>query len=117
AIADRTRNNRGVSNRVFGNVFAEVDFLKNFTFSTRFGGQYYSRSFNSFAFPEYENSENLTTNSYTEAANTSFDWTWTNTVQYKNVFNDKHYLTVLLGTEAYQHKEREVGGTTLSYFS
>lgn len=117
AMADRTRNNRGVSNRVFGNIFAEVDFFKDFTFRTRFGGEYYSSSFNSFAFPEYESSENETSNSYTEAANTSFDWTWTNTVQYKNTFVGKHHLTVLLGAEAYQHKAREVGGTTLSYFS
>ncbi|EIJ40273.1 TonB-linked outer membrane protein, SusC/RagA family [Galbibacter orientalis DSM 19592] len=117
AIMDRTRNNRGVSSRVFGNIFAEIDFLKHFTFRTSFGGQYFSNSFNSFQFPEYENSENLTVNQYTEGAATNFNWTWTNTVQYKNSFNDKHNLTVLLGTEAYQNKGREVGGTTQNYFS
>ena len=117
ALAERLKNNRGVSSRFFGNVFAEIDFLKNFTFRTSFGGQYYSNSFNSFQFPEYENSENLTVNSYTEAAATNYNWTWTNTVQYKNTFNDKHNLTVLIGTEAYQNRGREVGGTTQSYFS
>ena len=117
AIANRRRNNRGVSSRFFGNVFAEIDFVKNFTFRTSFGGQYYTNSFNSFAYPEYENSENLTVNSYTEAAATNYNWTWTNTVQYKNTFNDKHNLTVLVGTEAYQNRGREVGGTTQSYFS
>ncbi|MEH6406703.1 MAG: TonB-dependent receptor [Leeuwenhoekiella sp.] len=117
AIADRRRNNRGVSNRFFGNIFAEIDFAKNLTFRTSFGGQYYSSSFNSFAYPEYENSENLTVNSYSEAAATNYNWTWTNTVQYKNTFNDKHNLTVLVGTEAYQNRGREVGGTTQGYFS
>ncbi len=117
AIQDRIRNNRGVSSRVFGNIFAEIDFLKHFTFRTSFGGQYYSNSFNSFQFPEYENAENNPTNSYTEAAATNFNWTWTNTVKYQNSFNDKHNLTVLVGTEAYQNKGREVGGTTLDYFS
>ncbi|MDO6518313.1 SusC/RagA family TonB-linked outer membrane protein [Zobellia uliginosa] len=117
AIADRLRNNRGTSNRIFGNIFAEVDFLKNFTFRTSFGGQYYSNSFNSFQFPEYENAENLSVNQYTEAASTNFNWTWTNTIQYKNTFADKHNLTVLVGTEAYQNKGREVGGTTQDYFS
>ena len=117
AIADRLQNNRGVSNRFFGNVFAEIDFAQHFTFRTSFGGQYYSNTFNSFQFPEYENSENLSVNSYSEAAATSFNYTWTNTVQYKNTFNDKHSLTVLLGTEAYQNKGREVGGNRQSYFS
>ncbi|MFD2825555.1 SusC/RagA family TonB-linked outer membrane protein [Leeuwenhoekiella polynyae] len=117
AIAERRRNNRGISNRVFGNIFVEVDFAKNFTFRTSYGGQYFSNSFNSFQFPEYENAENLTINQYTEAAATNYNWTWTNTVQYKNVFNEKHNLTVLLGTEAYQNRGREVGGTTQSYFS
>ena len=117
AIADRLRNNRGVSNRVFGSVFAEFDFLDHFTAKTTFGGQYYSNSFNSFQFPEYENAENTAVNQYTEAAATSYNWTWTNTLQYKNTFNNMHNLTVLLGTEAYQNSGREVGGTTQSYFS
>lgn len=117
AIADRLRNNRGVSNRIFGNVFAEVDFLNHFTARTTFGGEYFSNSFNSFQFPEYENAENTAVNQYSEAAATNYNWTWTNTLQYTNVFADKHNLTVLIGTEAYQNKGREVGGTTQSYFS
>lgn len=56
-------------------------------------------------------------NSYSEAAQTSFNWTWTNTLSYTNIFNDIHNLTVLVGTEGYQNKGREVGGTTQSYFS
>lgn len=117
AIAERSRNNRGVSNRIFGSVFAEIDFLDHFTAKTTFGGQYYSNSFNSFTYPEYENAENNAVNSYSEAAATSHNWTWSNTLEYKNTFNNKHNLTVLVGTEAYQNKGREVGGNTQSYFS
>ncbi|WP_035916914.1 SusC/RagA family TonB-linked outer membrane protein [Flavimarina sp. Hel_I_48] len=117
AIAQRRKNNRGVSNRFFGNVFAEVDFLDHFTFRTSYGGQYLSNSFNSFQFPEYENAENLNVNQYTETSQTNYNWTWTNTLQYKNVFADKHNVTVLVGTEAYQNRGRELGGTTQSYFS
>ncbi|MCM4168488.1 TonB-dependent receptor P26 [Arenibacter antarcticus] len=117
AMLDRLRNNRGVSNRVFGNIFAEVDFMENFTLRTSFGGQYFSNSFNSFTFPEYENAENNSVNSYSEAAATNYNYTWTNTLQYKNTFNDIHNVNVLVGTEAYQNREREVGGTMQSYFS
>ena len=45
AMLDRLRNNRGVSNKLFGNIFAEIDFLENLTFKTTFGGQYFSNSF------------------------------------------------------------------------
>lgn len=117
AIAQRAKNNRGISNRFFGNVFLEVDFADHFTFRTSYGGQYFSNSFNSFQFPEYENSENNSVNQYTETAQTNYNWTWTNTLQYKDVFADKHNLTVLIGTEAYQNRGREVGGTTQSYFT
>jgi len=117
AIQDRLQNDRGVSNKLFGNIFAEIDFLENFTLRTTFGGQYFSNTFNSFAFPEYENAENNSVNSYSEGAQTNFNWTWTNTLTYKNTFADIHNLTVVLGTEAYQNKGREVGGSTQSYFS
>ena len=117
AIAQRKVNDRGISNRFFGNVFAEVDFADNFTFRTSYGGQYFSNSFNFFQFPEYENAENTNVNKYTEAAQTNYNWTWTNTVQYKNVFADKHNLTALIGTEAFQNRGREVGGSRQGYFS
>ncbi|SHI88883.1 TonB-linked outer membrane protein, SusC/RagA family [Arenibacter nanhaiticus] len=117
AMMDRTRNNRGVSNRVFGNIFAEVDFLNDFTFRTSFGGQYFTNSFNSFTFPEYENAENNSVSSYSEAAATNFNYTWTNTLQYKKTFDEVHNLNVLVGTEAYKNSGREVGGTMQGYFS
>lgn len=117
AILERLKNNRGVSNKLFGNVFAEIDLLEGLTFRTTFGGQYYSRTFNSFNFPEYENAENNSVNSYSEGAETIFNWTWTNTLTYQTSFADKHNLTVVLGTEGYQNKGRQVGGTTQSYFS
>jgi TonB-linked SusC/RagA family outer membrane protein len=117
AIAERRKNDRGVSNRIFGNVFIEADFADHFTFRSSYGGTYFSNSFNSFQFPEYENSENLTVNSYTETAQFSYNWTWTNTVQYKNVFNDKHNLTVLIGTEAYQNRGREASASRQSYYT
>ncbi len=117
AIAQRNVNDRGISNRFFGNVFAEIDFADHFTLRTSYGGQYFSNSFNSFQFPEYENAENNSVNQYSEGAETSYNWTWTNTLQYKDVFADKHNLTVLIGTEAYQNRRRQVGGSRQGYFS
>ena len=51
AIQNRTGDNRGYGNRLFGNVYADVDFLKNFTFHTSIGGESYSGFSRAFAYP------------------------------------------------------------------
>ncbi|AKD58849.1 TonB-dependent receptor [Spirosoma radiotolerans] len=117
AMQARTLNNRGLSNRLFGNVFAEVDFLKHVTARTSFGGEIASSSYHSFSYPQYENSENSKTNSYSENATSSNNWTWTNTLTYRNTVKNAHNITVVVGTEAYKNRYREVGGTTLGFFS
>ncbi|MCE7065171.1 TonB-dependent receptor [Dyadobacter sp. CY326] len=117
AIQDRMRNNAGQSNRLFGNMYLEVDFLKDFTFRTSFGGELYSGLFRSFTYPEYENQENTTTNSYTENTFSGFNWTWSNTVNWQHNFGEIHDLKVLVGTENYRNRGNLVGGTTTNYFS
>ncbi|MDJ1469909.1 TonB-dependent receptor [Cytophagaceae bacterium DM2B3-1] len=116
AIRDRTRYDKGLDNRLFGNVFAEADVLKNFTLRTSFGGESYSGRWNSFAFPTYENKENTPTNTYSEGSYSGFNWTWTNLLTFHKLFG-KHELTVVAGTEAYNSKSWEVGGSTQGYFS
>ncbi|SEW03060.1 TonB-linked outer membrane protein, SusC/RagA family [Chitinophaga sp. YR573] len=116
AIQDRTRNNRGLGNRLFGNVYGEADILKHFTFRTSFGGEIFSASTHSFIYPEYENSENNKVNSYTEGASSGFNWTWTNTLSYHQNFNNLHDIKVVAGTEAFDNRGRTVTGTTQGYF-
>ena len=117
AIMDRTRNNRGLSNSLLGNMYAEIDIAKDLVARTSFGGGIYSGAAHSFQYPEWENAENTTVNSYTENWGTGYNWTWTNTLTYEHTFNDVHTLKVLAGTEAYRANNRGVSGTTQSYFS
>ncbi|CAM3529927.1 TonB-dependent receptor [Pontibacter korlensis] len=117
AQLDRIRNNNVLNNRLFGNVFAEVDFLDSFTARTIFGGEMYNNTFRSFTFPEYENAENNTFNQFNQSASNGYNWTWTNTLTFKRSFNDVHDLTVVAGSEAYNNFWNEVGGTTQGYFS
>ncbi|KAA6438608.1 TonB-dependent receptor [Dyadobacter flavalbus] len=117
AIQQRSRNNQGLRNRLFGNMYAEVDLFKDFTLRTSFGGELYTGAFRSFAYPEYENQENNTINSYTENSFSGFNWTWTNTINYQHVFGDIHDVKVLIGTENYKNSGNYVGGTTTGYFT
>ncbi|GAA4432907.1 TonB-dependent receptor [Pontibacter saemangeumensis] len=118
-VAQLTRigDNNALNNRLFGNVFAEVDFLDGFTARTSFGGEMYNNSNRSFTYPEYENAENNTVNQFNQSASNGYNWTWTNTLAYKNTFNDIHDLGVVVGTEAYNNFYNEVGGSTQGYFS
>lgn len=116
AMRDRTRYDKGLDNRLFGNVFAEVDLFKNLTLRTSFGGENYFGRWNSFNFPTYENKENSNTNTYSEGSYSGFNWTWTNLATFHKTMQ-KHDLTVVAGTEAYNAKGYDISGDTQGYFS
>ncbi|MDB5148457.1 MAG: TonB-linked outer membrane protein SusC/RagA family, partial [Mucilaginibacter sp.] len=116
AVQQRTANNYGANNRLLGNVFAEVDFLGYFTLRTQFGGEYYSDYNHSFTYPQYENSENTTTNSYAENSYNGYNYTWTNTLTYHQTFH-KHDVKLLVGTENYKNRYETLGATNTGYFT
>ncbi len=117
AILERNRNNYSKTNQVFGNIFAELNFLEKFTARTSFGGTYSNSTAKTFAYPTYENAENTTYNQLTEDAGTGYNWTWSNTLQYQNTFNDLHDLTVLIGSEAYSNQYKLITAITQGFYS
>ena len=117
AMQVRTRNDKGLNTRLFGNVYGEVDFLKYLTLRTSFGGEVVSGWSHSFTYPQYENKENATGNAYTEGSANAHNWTWTNTLTYHETFNGAHDLKIIAGTESYSSRSRSVGGTTKDYFT
>lgn len=118
-VASRTRakDNRGNQWDIQGNVFAEVDFLKNFTARTTFGGTLNNGYNYGFGFRTYENPENVGQNSYNENAYYNRNWTWTNSITYSNVFAQVHNVKVFAATEAIDYYGRSVGGNRNNLFS
>jgi len=118
AVLQRNKNNLTRTSRIFGNMFAELDFLDVFTARTTFGGTYFNTNGKFFTYPQYENSQNQTTYSELEKnAVTGYNWTWSNTLQYKQTFNDLHNVSVLLGTEAYYNQYEEIVGVSQGFYS
>lgn len=118
ANAYRTRNNDYKNNRLFGNMYAEVDVWEDrITLRTSFGGEYFSGSGHSFIYPAYENSENATTNQYNADSYYGYNYTWTNTLTFEESLNDLHNFKVVLATEAYKNKGQSLGGSTQDFFS
>ncbi|GGM93354.1 SusC/RagA family TonB-linked outer membrane protein [Dyadobacter beijingensis] len=114
---ERLKDNRTLGNRLFGNMFAEVDVLKDLTFRTNFGGEMYSGTSRSFVYPTYENNENTKYNAFTQGSSNGYAWTWTNTLTYKKLIGSQHDITVVLGNEAYKSYFENLGGTTRDYYT
>lgn len=100
ANAYRAKDNYWANTRLFGNVWAEIDFMKGLTFRTNFGIDHTSFWGYSMSKKDPEFSESPGNNYFNEEANKGFNLQWSNTLTYKTKFNDVHALTVLLGTDA-----------------
>lgn len=118
-VADllRAKDNYNFDVRVLGNLFAEVDILKDLMFRTSFGGAFQNGYGYNFNFQTFERAENVNTSTFSENAFWNADWTFSNTLNYKKSF-DKHNLNVLAGYEAIKFEiGRGVSGLRGGYFS
>lgn len=103
-VANLTRAKDGswTNSRLFGNVWGEVDFIKNkeLTFRTSFGIDYtnywgYYMEKNN---PEF--SESPGQNFFNEEASSGYNLQWQNTLTYNKTFGEVHSLTALVGSDA-----------------
>ena len=113
----RSRDNRGFSSGIFGNVYAEADLMKGLTVRTVFGGsmsQFQNRFIN---YRTYENSENVGSNTFGEGAGYGQSYNWTNTVAYKQEIG-KHNINAIAGIEAVATDYfRQLSGSGLNPFT
>lgn len=91
--------------RVTGNVYAELNFLKNFTFRTSAGGDFAQAELRSYN-PVYKATQAQQNDISRLGVNRTEDRNWIieNTLTYKNTFGD-HNLTVLAGQTAQRNKQ------------
>jgi TonB-dependent starch-binding outer membrane protein SusC len=116
AMLYRNRDNRTKNLNVFGNVYGEVDFLKNFTFRTSFGGAINDQTTYSYPYIEYEHTENSAVTTYNENYFNNWQWLWTNQLSYRHNFG-KHSISALAGTEAQKGGGRQIIGSASGYYS
>ena len=102
--------------QVFGNVYAEVDFLKKFTFRSSFGGTLnYNYSYN-YNFGTYTPPPVGRHGSFSERSGYAKTWIWTNTLSFQTRFKN-HHLTVFAGIEDRSSYTRGMGGNRIGYFT
>ncbi len=116
AVRERSKNDKGLNFNLFGNMYAEIDFLQHFTVRTSFGGTLSNYNYYSYPKLEYESSENNVDKTYQEGFGKYNSWTWTNQITYKNNFGN-HHVQALAGIESVADKGRSISGTRLGYYS
>src|SRR5690606_768837 len=117
AVLYRAKDNVNKSGQFFGSAFADVEVLKGLNFRTTFGLRYENYNNVSIGYPNPERSEgSYTNNTLAETQGYNSEWTWSNTLTYKNTFNDLHSLTVMAGTEAVESTWHELIGNGNEFF-
>ncbi len=84
----------------FGNLYAEYDVLPELTLRTSFGGGVNFGTYRDYTFVDHGNSEPVAgKNALREGSNYSYNWVWTNQVNYKKKFG-LHSIDALAGVES-----------------
>ncbi|RIV17585.1 TonB-dependent receptor [Fibrisoma montanum] len=107
-------DDRSQGERLVGNIFGEVTFLKDFTFRSSFGvdvgynrGRVFLPRYRVSASQFRERSQLTRTNDLTNT------WLWENTLTYTKTFNKIHNVTVLAGATAQQSRFDILTGSAL----
>lgn len=117
SVLYRAKDNQNRSGQFFGSAFADIKLIKGLNFRTTYGIRYENYNSKSVGYPNPERSEgSFTNNTLNETEGYNADWTWTNTLTYKNTFNEVHDLTVLVGTEAVKSNWHELTGSGRDFF-
>jgi len=107
----------GNFNRLFGNFYAGVELIEGLTAKTSYGFDYGNGFTQDATFPNFEAREpNQFTFNFFENWNNSFEWTWTNTLNYVTNFDGKHDFNAVVGYEANRLVGRNIGGGLVDFF-
>ena len=117
ALLDRQQHNGGDNFRLIGNVFGQIDFMEGLNFRSTLGYNYSQWNGLSRSLPNPEHSEPSFTKQLGVSHNTSFQWNWSNTINYAATFADYHRVNLILGSEAIDNTYRWTNASRAEYFS
>jgi TonB-linked SusC/RagA family outer membrane protein len=112
----RAKDNRSNNINIFGNVYAEIDILKDFTVRSSFGGQVNTNNSFNYPFIEYEHVENNANTTYSESFSRGNNWIWTNQLTYNKRFGN-HKINAIVGYEAQKGGGRQIIGSATTFYT
>jgi len=111
----RGKNNKFNGINIFGNIYARINFLKDFTLSSSFGVDQRVGNGSSFTWISYERAENQKNNNFNEYFFRGGSWTWTNSIQYGKTFAEKHDVKIFAAMESVFEQFRSLGASRIDY--
>ena len=108
-LTDNEANNRHKSWRIFGNVYLEVEPIKNLVLKSQFGLNY-TTGFNSTFVPKWSEADRkVVVNELTVRQDNSVQWVWSNTANY-SIDLGKNNISAVIGTEAKKENGEHLQG-------
>ncbi len=101
---------------VLGNMYAELDFAKYFTFRSNFGGTLDNQYYYAYEPSLYGYSSNQT-NKLLEGSGYTRKWSWQNTILFSKDFHEDHSVKFLIGTEYISSYGRSLWASRVDFFS
>lgn len=92
------------------NTYLEAKFLKDFTFRTTLGGNYYNRYTTTFQNPEFGDAQNVSGRS-TKIQNRQLSFTFNQVLSWDKTFNEVHNINALVGHENYRLERNFLSAT------
>lgn len=114
-LLNRDKDNKGKELRSTGNVYLDATFFEGLTFRSLAGYNYRARDQYNYSVVERAFSERGTYASAGRRSDFGFQWNWTNTLQYQNIFANVHNFTLLLGSEMVDNMSQYHGGSRNDY--
>lgn len=97
-----------------GSMNAELQTWKNVYFNTLLGGQY--QTLNEMNWWDPKIGDGVNNNGVLQKTQSSaFDWNWTNTVSYRNIFKEKHNFEVYAGMDYSEHTFNQLYNSALDF--
>ncbi len=112
----RAKDNFRRENRLFGNVFAEVDLLEGLTARTNYAVNLSNYNSQVITYPNQEIPTGSGTNGYSASQGYETQWTWTNTLTYKRTIKQDHDFSLLAGSEAIRNTYRDLTAARNGFF-
>lgn len=101
--------------RILGTAYAQVNFMKDFSFKTLMGVDFISSRIQDRNLRNPEFAEAIAADALTQTYNGTMQWNWANTLNFKKKFADVHNLNVLVGSEAVNYSFDNLVGSRSTY--
>jgi TonB-linked SusC/RagA family outer membrane protein len=115
ALLVRAKDNDVKRLRLLGNVYAQIDIMKNLTFKSLLGVEYNNTRSANYALRMFESQDVAAADKLTQSYNGMLQYNWANTINYNVSINNAHNINLLVGSESVDYYSDYLSGGRSTY--